>query len=54
MFCASQTVRRASPAAAQVPEPDGDAGMGAAEGSQQSRQVDHSEGLDRSDVQLAA
>ena len=37
-----------------VAEPDGDAGVGAAEPGQQRRQVYHSEGLDRSDVQLAA
>jgi hypothetical protein len=37
-----------------VDEPDGDAGVSAAEGSQQGRQVYHREGLDRSDVQLAA
>ena len=37
-----------------VAEPDGDAGVGAAEGSQQGRQVDHCEGLDCPDVQLAA
>lgn len=36
-----------------VTEPDGDAGVGAPEAGQQGRQVDHSEGLDRSDVQLA-
>ena len=37
-----------------VAEPDGDAGVGAAEAGQQRRQVDHAEGLDRPDVQLAA
>jgi hypothetical protein len=37
-----------------VAEPDGDAGVGAVEGRQQARQVDHAEGLDRPDVQLAA
>ena len=37
-----------------VAEPDGDAGMGAAEGGQQGRQIYHCEGLDRSDMQLAA
>jgi hypothetical protein len=37
-----------------VCEPDGDAGVGAAEGGQQGRQVYHREGLDRPNVQLAA
>src|SRR6185437_15795197 len=37
-----------------VAKPDGDAGVGAPEAGQQGWQVDHPEGLDRSDVQLAA
>src|SRR6185369_1627023 len=37
-----------------VAEPDGDAGVGTPEAGQQGRQVDRSEGLDRSDVPLAA